>query len=68
MMVSHKINVRGYLAENPSARKCCHPLPHKSWILFVKLIKVTAEQEVFFKSANLENKGYIDVLYFCSGV
>lgn len=67
-MVSHKINVRGYLAENPSARKCCHPLPHKSWILFVKLIKVTAEQEVFFKSANLENKGYIDVLYFCSGV
>lgn len=67
-MVSHKIHFIGYLAENLSARKCCHPLPHKSWILFVKLIKVTAEQEVFFKGANLENKGYIDVLYFCSGV
>lgn len=61
-MFSHKIrNFLDYLPENLSARRSCHPLTHKScWILLVKLIKVTSEQEVFFKGADLENKEYID--------
>lgn len=62
MMFNHKIrNITGSLPENLSPRRNCHPLPPKSsWILLVKIIKVTSEQEVFFKGTDLENKECTD--------
>lgn len=57
MILSHKIRNFILPPEKPAARRSCHPVPPQpSWVLLVKLIKVSSEQEIFLKVLTLGTK------------